>query len=233
MNFQLSNVLWSRQSTMNQTTQYILTFDCPQAAGLIALCSGLLSRFFAGFSLDRSATDATICKSRAFIVWVSATASSWRITYATIDRYCTSCREVRLRNLSNLRYTRRAMIITVVSALTVFAETFYCHVPNLRNAPLAGYAQNMVCRFYNETASALIYVFIPSTILFIFGYATILNVRKFTLFNCTGGAYKRSINDNEKDRSPIDSNVNCSSYPIDYIQHSFSCSMSLFNINIE
>ncbi|CAF4139964.1 unnamed protein product, partial [Rotaria magnacalcarata] len=164
--------------TKHRTNPCAVYFFYTSAAGRIALYSGLLSRFFAGFSLDRSATDATICKLRAFIVWVSATASSWYITYATVDRYCISCREVRLRNLSNLRYTRRAMINTVVGASTVFAETFYCYVPNLRNSPLTCYAQNMVCRFYNETASALIFFFIPSTIMFIFGYASILNVKK-------------------------------------------------------
>lgn len=153
-------------------------FFYASAAGMIALYSGLISRFFAGFSLDKSATDATLCKTRAFIVWISTTASSWFITYATIDRYCISCREAHFRNLSNLRYTRRLMITTVVGASLVFAETFYCYVPNLKNSPLTCYGQNAVCRFYNEIASALIFVFIPSTIMFIFGFATIRNVRK-------------------------------------------------------
>ncbi|CAF3389322.1 unnamed protein product [Rotaria sp. Silwood1] len=149
-------------------------------AGLIALYSGLLSRVFASFSLDQSATDAFICKTRAFIIWVSTTASSWFLTYATIDRYCISCRDAHHRNLSNLRFTRRLMLITVVGGSLVFAETFYCYVPNLKNSPLTCYAYNMICRLYNEIASAVMFVFIPSIIMFIFGYGTVQNVRKLS-----------------------------------------------------
>jgi hypothetical protein len=36
----------------------------------------------------------------------------------------------------------------------------------------------MICRLYNEIASALFFVVIPSTIMLIFGYATVQNVRK-------------------------------------------------------
>ncbi|CAF2542152.1 unnamed protein product [Rotaria sp. Silwood2] len=162
----------------HRTNPCAVYFFYTSIAGLIALYSGLLSRVFAGFSLDISATNATLCKSRAFIIWVSTTASSWFLTYATIDRYCISCRDVHRRNLSNLRFTRRLMLMTIVGGSLVFAETFYCYVPNLQNSPLTCYGYNMICRLYNEIASALVFVFIPSTIMFIFGYGTVQNVRK-------------------------------------------------------
>ncbi|CAF1000199.1 unnamed protein product [Rotaria sp. Silwood1] len=162
----------------HRTNPCAVYFFYASIAGLIALYSGLLSRFFVGFSLDASATNAIICKLRAFIVWVSTTASSWFLTYATIDRYFISCRDVQRRSLSNLRFTRRLMIITVVGGSLIFAETFYCYIPNLRNSPLTCYGQNMICRLYNEIASAVVFVFIPSTIMLIFGYATVQNVRK-------------------------------------------------------
>ncbi|CAF3657382.1 unnamed protein product [Rotaria sp. Silwood1] len=162
----------------HRTNPCAVYFYYASIAGLIALYSGLISRVFATFSLDMSATDATICKLRAFIVWVSTTASSWLLTYATIDRYCISCRDVRRRNLSNLRFTRRLMIFAIIGGSLIFAETFYCYVPNLRNSPLTCYGQDMACRLYNEIASALAFLFIPSTIMLIFGYATVLNVRK-------------------------------------------------------
>jgi hypothetical protein len=73
------------------------------------------------------------------------------------------------------------MIITLVGASMVFAETFYCYVPNLRNSPLTCYGRNLACRFYNEICSALFFVFIPSAIMLIFGYATVKNVRKLLL----------------------------------------------------
>ncbi|CAF3224271.1 unnamed protein product [Rotaria sp. Silwood2] len=175
----------------HRTNPCAVYFFYASIAGLIALYSGLASRVFAIFSLDVSATNATICKLRAFIVWVSTTTSSWLLTYATIDRYCISCRDVRRRNLSNLRFTRKLMIFAVVSGSLIFAETFYCYVPNLRNSPLTCYGQNMTCRLYNEIASALAFVFIPSIIMLIFGYATVQNVRKL-LFSiapttCTHG----------------------------------------------
>ncbi|CAF2793926.1 unnamed protein product [Rotaria sp. Silwood2] len=162
----------------HRTNPCAVYFFYTSIAGLIALYSGLLSRVFAGFSLDISATNATLCKSRAFIIWVSTTASSWFLTYATIDRYCISCRDVHRRNLSNLRFTRRLMLMTIVGGSLVFAETFYCYVPNLQNSPLTCYGYNIICRLYNEIASALVFVFIPSTIMFIFGYGTVQNVRK-------------------------------------------------------
>jgi hypothetical protein len=165
----------------HRTNPCAIYFFYASVAGLIALYAGLISRIFAGFSSDLSATTQGLCQIRAFIVWVSTTASSWFLTYATVDRYCISCRAVNRRNLSNLRFTHRLMVITSVGASLVFAETFYCYVPNLRNSPMTCYGRNMPCRLYNEICSALFFVFIPSTIMLIFGYATVQNVRKLLL----------------------------------------------------
>ena len=162
----------------HRTNPCAVYFFYASVAGLIALYSGLLSRIFAGFSLDASATTEGLCQIRAFIVWVSTTASSWFLTYATVDRYCISCREANRRNLSNLRFTHRLMLITLAGGSLVFAETFYCYVPNLRNSPLTCYGRSLSCRLYNEIASALLFVFIPSTIMLVFGFATVKNVRK-------------------------------------------------------
>jgi len=162
----------------HRTNPCAIYFFYASVAGLIALYSGLISRIFAGFSLDLSATTEGLCQFRAFTVWVSTTASSWYLTYATVDRYCISCRDVNRRNFSNLRFTHRLMIITVVSASLIFAETFYCYVPNLKNTPLTCYGRSLPCRLYAEIASALLFVFIPSTIMFTFGIATVRNVRK-------------------------------------------------------
>ena len=162
----------------HRTNPCAVYFYYAAIAGLIALYSGLLSRIFAGFGRDASATTEGLCPSRAFIVWVSTTASSWFLTYATVDRYCISCRDVNRRNLSNLRYTHRLMLITLVGGSLVFGETFYCYAPNLRNSPLICYGRNMACRLYNEICSAVFFVFIPSIIMMIFGWATVKNVRR-------------------------------------------------------
>lgn len=162
----------------HRTNPCAVYFFYASVAGLIALYSGLLSRIFAGFSLDASATTEGLCQIRAFIVWVSTTASSWFLTYATVDRYCISCREANRRNLSNLRFTHRLMLITLAGGSLVFAETFYCYTPNLRNSPLTCYGRSLSCRLYNEIASALLFVFIPSTMMVVFGFATVKNVRK-------------------------------------------------------
>jgi hypothetical protein len=71
----------------HRTNPCAVYFFYASIAGLIALYSGLISRIFAGFSLDESATTEGLCQTRAFIVWVSTTASSWFLTYATVDRY--------------------------------------------------------------------------------------------------------------------------------------------------
>ncbi|UJR20552.1 hypothetical protein I4U23_023679 [Adineta vaga] len=165
----------------HRTNPCAVYFFYASVAGLIALFSGLLSRIFAGFQRDLSATTEGLCQSRAFIVWVSTTTASWFLTYATVDRYCISCREVNRRNLSNLRFAHHSMTLTILGVSLVFAETFYCYVPNLKNSPLTCYGRNMACRLYNEISSALFFVFIPSTIMLIFGYGTVQNVRKLLL----------------------------------------------------
>jgi hypothetical protein len=147
-------------------------------AGLIALYSGLLSRIFATFNLDASANTEGLCQLRAFIVWVSTTASSWFLTYATIDRYWISCRDARCRNRSNLHFTHRFMLMTLIGGSLVFAEAFYCYSPKMYTSPLTCYARNASCRIYNEVASALLFVFVPSTIMLVFGFGTVRNVRQ-------------------------------------------------------
>ncbi|CAF0796684.1 unnamed protein product [Adineta ricciae] len=172
----LNLLIFSRPK--HRTNPCAVYFFYAAIAGLIALYSGLTSRIFAGFQLDLSATTEGLCPARAIIVWVSTTASSWFLTYATVDRYCISCRQVNRRNLSNLQYTHRLMVLTIAGASLIFSETFYCYVPNLKGSPLLCYGRNMTCRLYNEIASALLFVFIPSAIMLVFGYGTVDNVRK-------------------------------------------------------
>lgn len=150
-------------------------------SSLITLISGVAVRLLAGFNADLTDTIDWICKIRIFVLFTSRTAASWLISFATIDRWLSSSRDVRYRHLSTLKNVRRGMILVALLSTCAYAQLFYCYKANLLDAPLKCYAKTTLCHLVYDFEFIFITVLIPTTLMIVFGLLTISNIRESKL----------------------------------------------------
>jgi hypothetical protein len=158
-----------------------LLFLASSITNLVTLVSGVAVRLLAGWSADLTNTVGSLCKLRIFVLFASRTIASWLITLATIDRWFCSSIHARRRQMSSLKNARRGIILIVCFSSLVYAQIFYCYEANLINTPLMCYGKTVWCQTLIDSEFTFISVIIPSTLMFVFGLMTIINVRKSTL----------------------------------------------------
>jgi hypothetical protein len=147
-------------------------------ANLISIIFGLTTRILAGWNLDFTATNGSLCKFRGYIMFVSRTIAFWLIALATIDRWCSSCSQYQRRQFSSLQHARHGTIIIVVISSLFYCQIFYCYDANIINAPLRCYGKTIMCRLLTDITYGFITILCPLLIMFIFGLMTISNIRQ-------------------------------------------------------
>ncbi|CAF1537512.1 unnamed protein product, partial [Didymodactylos carnosus] len=137
------------------------------------------TRILSTYKKDPTYELSFLCKIRTFTLFLSLTLASAFIALGSIDRYFCSCRSVSMRSLSNLRNARRLSLLTTVIGILLYVEIFYCHEANLSTAPVPCYSKNLPCRLYNDLGFLIFYIFIPLSVMTIFGCLTIGNIKRF------------------------------------------------------
>ncbi|CAF1144701.1 unnamed protein product [Didymodactylos carnosus] len=170
-------VFMQRSLRLNPCSIYFLSSS---VSSLFALFSGLTTKILSTYDLNPIDESPVQCKIRNFLLYSTLTTSTWFIALASIDRYFISCQNVKRRQLSNLKNTYYLVGILTVLTMLIYGEIFYCFGANLSTppSPLPCYSKNYPCRLYNDLTFAIIFVLIPCFIMSLFGYLTILNVRK-------------------------------------------------------
>ncbi|CAF1252485.1 unnamed protein product [Didymodactylos carnosus] len=178
-------------------------FFSSSISSLVSLYSGLITRTLATYRLDPTNKSSIQCKIRSFFLFSSFTTSTWLIAVASIDRYFISCQSTQRRRLSSLKNAYYLTGIISIFSMLIYAEVFYCFEANLSTPPLPlpCYSKNYSCQLYNDLTFAIIFVLIPCLLMFIFGYLTILNVRK--LNRAVGITFSTHSNNNNKDTKHI------------------------------
>ncbi|UJR20456.1 hypothetical protein I4U23_023585 [Adineta vaga] len=175
----LLNCLALSQRTLRSNPCATL-FLASSIASIITLISGVAVRLLAGWSADLTDTSNSLCKIRIFILFTSRTIASWFITLATCDRWLSSSLHANHRRLSTLRNAQRGMIIIILLCFLLYAQIFYCYEANLVDSPLKCYGRTTWCRLLIDSEFTSIGVLLPSILMFIFGFLTIVNTRQMT-----------------------------------------------------
>jgi hypothetical protein len=82
---------------------------------MVILYIGLLTYYLASsWGLDIAITHVVVCKIRALFVYASLCLSLWLTVLASIDRFLSSSENVRLRQMSNLRTSRKMILFTTI-----------------------------------------------------------------------------------------------------------------------
>lgn len=146
-------------------------------ANSISILFGVTTRVLSGWDKDPTSHVHWLCKLRTYLVFSSRTIALWLITFATVDRWLVSSRDVRCRRASSLpNAVRISLFVTILSCL-LHLQMFYCYEANLAGTPLQCYGKNSICRHVNDALYASITILFPLTIMLIFGLMTVLNVR--------------------------------------------------------
>lgn len=164
-------------------------FFVSSIANSISITFGLSTRVLSGWVIDLAAKNSFICKCRAFIVFSSRTVAFWLIAYATIDRWFSSCFQYQRRQMSSLKNSRRGTIIIIISSILLYCQMIYCYDVDMATAPLQCYGKNLACRFLTDFTYAIITILFPLLIMFVFGLATISNIRQ----HCVAKTLKRKV----------------------------------------
>ena len=117
-------ILSKRSQRTNPIAVYFLGSTI---ASMLVLYVGLVPRYLSdAYGIDLINNDATVCKTRSFLLYVSLSLSSWYILLATVDRYLISSDNNHRRQLSTIKNAHRA-----IGCVTVLCVLFYIHIPIL------------------------------------------------------------------------------------------------------
>ncbi|CAF2767179.1 unnamed protein product [Rotaria sp. Silwood2] len=153
-------------------------FLASSIASLVAIFSGLFTRTTSGWAMDLTNTITWLCQLRTFVVFASRTVAYCLIALATIDRWLSSCSDLRRRQMSTIRNAQQGMIIILIFSCLFYVQMFYCYEANLVNTPLKCYGKTIACRLLTDLTYAFAANIFPLVIMLCFGLATIINVRE-------------------------------------------------------
>ncbi|CAF3666115.1 unnamed protein product [Rotaria sp. Silwood1] len=170
------NVLVLSQRAFRSNPCAVL-FLFSSVVNFIAILSGLLSRILSGWGADLTATNRFFCKLRGFVVNITRSVAIWYILFAIIDRWLLSSPSLQRRQMSSLKNTKRAMIISLIVAILIFSHVIYCHEPNLINAPQKCYGITIACQFVTDISFMLLTI-VPLPLMLMFGLMTVCNIRQ-------------------------------------------------------
>ncbi|CAF1486220.1 unnamed protein product [Adineta ricciae] len=159
----------------NSCVQYFL---CTTIVSFVALYVGLMTRLLNGYNHDYTSYSSILCKIRYFLTYLSLYCTSWFITFACFDRYCSSSRSISLRNLCQRKIVYRIIFLITFVGCLIFSETFYCFNNGNINSVASCYTISVQCQIVDGLLLMIFYTTIPICLMISFGYFTFRNIQQ-------------------------------------------------------
>ncbi|CAF1406682.1 unnamed protein product [Adineta ricciae] len=172
----LNIIIFTRKTLRkNSCVQYLLSTT---VVSLLVLYIGLITRFLNGYNLDYTSYFSILCKIRYFLTYLLLYCSSWFITLACFDRYCSSSLSASLRNLCNQKIVYRSIYVVTFVGCLIYVEAFYCfnngHVDSVGSC----YTTSTACQVVDGLLLMIFFTTIPICLMIIFSYLTLRNRRR-------------------------------------------------------
>ena len=157
-----------------------LYFLTASISSLIAIVVPLSLRILIGLQYDLTKTNLFLCKARQYVGHVSILTSLTCVSWATIDRYLISCRNVRFRQMSQISTARLLCMSTVLfwslhGLPIVIMVNIY---PNAANQTVC-VNQSVIYGYYlNYFIILILYNILPLAIFVVFGFLTWKNMHQ-------------------------------------------------------
>jgi hypothetical protein len=148
------------------------------------LITGLLSRLMiTGFNIDWTRTSRFYCKTRPFLLDLTALISAWCLCLATLDQYFATCTRVRWQQWNNIKLAHRLIIICSLICILEQIPTliFYNHIisPTTNQTICTIINQNFI-QFDRYFTVILLWFIFPLLITIVFGSLAYRNVQQIT-----------------------------------------------------
>ncbi|CAF4623286.1 unnamed protein product, partial [Rotaria sp. Silwood2] len=156
---------------------YLLTASI---SSLIAIVIPLSLRILIGLQYDVTKTNLFLCKARQYLGHVSILTSLTCVSWATIDRYLISCREVHFRQMSKMSTARLLCVSTVVfwslhGLPIVIMVNIY---PTAANQTVCVNRSTVYAYYLNYFIILILYNLLPLAIFVAFGLLAWKNIHK-------------------------------------------------------
>ncbi|CAF4085789.1 unnamed protein product [Adineta steineri] len=144
-----------------------------------------------GFNMNAQIVSNTLCKIIQYIVSICPILSPYFIILASIDRFCASSSNPKLRGFSNVVVAKYFILIVVVCSLLL-----YINIPVLYELRDDGYG----CAIRTQAISNHVYILIqaflfaavPPILMLIFGFLTIYNTTRSRVLRQVTRNYRRT-----------------------------------------
>lgn len=182
-------ILRRRKLKQHSCTLYFVALSINN---LIYLCICVISNLFNdgfGISLDSRSND--FCKFNTYLLNLCPQIAVYMLVLASIDRYCSSSINARLRRLSNIRIAQWSIGIAVLFALVFIVNTAII----VSNANAASRCVSDTSHIINQilrVAQVVVYVIIAPLLMIIFGLLTIHNATRFNREHAAAVGYRPS-----------------------------------------
>ncbi|CAF0986859.1 unnamed protein product, partial [Didymodactylos carnosus] len=139
----------------------------------------LITRILAnGFQLDYAIKSESWCKLRAYFVIMAALISLTMETFSTIDRYFSTCREVKMRNLSSMRTAKFLAACSVPICLVINVPTLiYYDIYLLGGQPVCLSVNAIYNSYISYIYSPILIGMLPFSLMILFGLLTCRNIQ--------------------------------------------------------
>ncbi|CAF1063202.1 unnamed protein product [Didymodactylos carnosus] len=166
-----------RSLNTNPCTSYFLASSI---SDLIVIYSGLLGRFPSSLNINPTFTSPVLCKLQFYLLYSSLSLSSWFILSASVDRFLSSCRNARIRNLSTKKSSYHVVIILTICSLLIWLEVFYCYDANLpigQGILVPCFTHSNQCALFNSIFVTVVQNLAPALLMTLFGLLTVSNIK--------------------------------------------------------
>jgi hypothetical protein len=169
-------IIFTRRSLFkNSCTVYLLLGTC---MNMNVLFFGLLIRsLMNGFNIDVIGNSLVLCRLRYMILHPSYTLSSWFLVLASIDRFCITSQNVRLRKFSSLSIARRTSVVASCVCLVMYIHVLgLFEIEQLKSGPYC-YAKVGFYRVFYDFLFSTSFSFLPPILMILIGLASVHNIR--------------------------------------------------------
>jgi uncharacterized membrane protein YeaQ/YmgE (transglycosylase-associated protein family) len=155
-------------------------FLVASVVNMIVLLTTFIPRIIDGWNaeLDLIETVSALCQLLMFLLFSTRCISVWIITFASVDRFLVSSRNIHRRQMSNLKNTYCCIMLICIISFAISLEVVFCFDANMVNTPFKCFEKSKICHVYNDVVQGLIINIAPIIVMLIFGFYTIRNIHQ-------------------------------------------------------
>lgn len=152
-------------------------FFAASITNLIAIYFSGIPRMLNGFGIYPAEPYLPLyCKVRTYMTYMNVTASTWFIVGALADRFASSSSSARIRSFSQMKVTRRVIVLMYAVVNLFFFEMLICFDGAVLGSNC--YPKSDFCRLLTVGIQLITYSLLPPVSMLILGWLTVRHVRQ-------------------------------------------------------